>query len=57
MSYQTAKVIQVIVTTLKLKGDGKLDPYRIITQYWSLDGELLAEVDPVDEDKNHETNT
>ena len=44
----TCKVIQVIVTTLLRRGSGKSeeDPIRIITQYWSLDGELLAEIDP-----------
>lgn len=43
-----AKVIQVIVTTLTRRGTGKDadSPIRIVTQYWSLDGELLAEVDP-----------
>lgn len=42
-----AEVIQVIRTTLTRRGDGKDDPIRSITQYWSLDGELLAEVDPL----------
>jgi hypothetical protein len=41
-----AELIQVIRTTLLRRGDGKDDPIRIITQYWSVDGELLAEVDP-----------
>ena len=46
----TAKVIQVIVTDILRRGTGTAaDPIRIITQYWSLDGELLAEVDPVQE--------
>lgn len=44
-----AKVIQVIVTHLQRRGDGKADPIRIITQYWSLEGKLLAEVDPLSE--------
>lgn len=43
----TAKVIQVIQTSLSSRGDGTRDNHmRRITQYWSLDGELLAEVDP-----------
>jgi hypothetical protein len=44
----TCRVIQVIETTLTRRGSGKSedDPIRVITQYWSLDGELLAEVDP-----------
>ncbi len=42
-----AKVIQVIVTDLGVIGKGVLgDPVRRITQYWTLDGQLLAEVDP-----------
>lgn len=44
----SARVIQVIETTLKIKGNGKDTPIRQITQYWSLDGNLLAEVDPCD---------
>lgn len=38
--------IEVIRTTLKVKGNGKDDPFRHVTQFWSLEGELLAEVDP-----------
>ena len=41
-----AKVIQVIETSI-LRGEGvSYDRIRQITQYWSLDGILLAEVDP-----------
>lgn len=43
----TCKVIQVIETTLTRRGNGVDEPIRVITQYWSLDGKLLAEVDPV----------
>lgn len=40
-----AKVIEVINVTTN-KGDGTLDnPVRIVNQYWSLTGELLAEDD------------
>jgi hypothetical protein len=44
-----AKVIQVIETVLERRGSGKdnSDPIRIIRQYWSFEGELLAEVDPI----------
>lgn len=42
-----AEVIQVIRTTLLRRGDGKEDPIRIIEQFWSLDGQLLAENDPI----------
>ncbi len=42
-----AKVIQVIRTELTLAGEGtKESPMRRIVQYWSLDGDLLAEWDP-----------
>lgn len=44
-----AQVIQVIVTTLARRGNGKDTPIRVLTQYWSLDGKLLAEVDPCPE--------
>ena len=37
-----AKVIQVVVTEA-LRGNGVDDPLRTATQYWSLDGVLLAE--------------
>jgi hypothetical protein len=43
-----ARVIQVVETDLGRRGSGKDegDPIRVIRQYWSVDGELLAEVDP-----------
>jgi hypothetical protein len=42
-----ARQIQVIETRLTRRGSGKSfdDPVRVIKQYWSLEGELLAEVD------------
>lgn len=41
------EVMQVIKTTLKRRGEGtKGNPVRIITQYWTMDGELIVEVDP-----------
>jgi hypothetical protein len=41
------EVIRVVRTELDLRGDGTRDsPSRRVTQYWSLDGMLLAEVDP-----------
>ena len=47
----SARVIQVIVTNLTRRGSGKTpeDTVRVITQYWSFDGALLAEVDPYKE--------
>lgn len=42
-----AELVTLIKTTLTRKGSGNLgDPVRVITQYWSIDGELVAEVDP-----------
>lgn len=43
----SARVIQVIETDLTRRGSGKdeSDPIRVVRQYWSLEGELLAEVD------------
>ena len=41
-----ARLIQVIETDLLKRGKGvDGDPIRLIRQYWSTDGELLAEVD------------
>lgn len=47
-NHDYARVVQVIETRLERRGSGKdvTSPIRIITQYWSLEGELLAEVDP-----------
>jgi len=47
MPYDCARVIQVVQTTLLRRGEGKSegDPVRVIEQFWSLDGELLAEND------------
>lgn len=42
----SACVIQVVETRLTRRGNGSTTPIRVITQYWSLDGDLLAEVDP-----------
>ena len=41
------EVIRVIRTNLLQRGEGvEKDPIRRIEQYWSLDGELLWEIDP-----------
>lgn len=44
----TARVTQVIETTILRRGKGydEADPMRVVTQYWTLDGRLIAEVDP-----------
>jgi hypothetical protein len=48
MNQDCARVIPVIETTIARRGDGTSEssPIRIITQYWSFDGELLWEIDP-----------
>ncbi len=47
----SARVIQVIETEIR-RGDGThADPFRIVTQYWTLDGELLADVDELELDR------
>ena len=48
MDMDNAKLVTVIVTTLTRRGTGKTSdsPIRVVTQYWSLDGDLLSEVDP-----------
>ena len=44
------EVIEVVRTRLQRRGQGVVgDPVRILTQYWSLEGELLAEIDPFNE--------
>lgn len=40
-------VMQIIRTTNLRRGDGINTPIRAITQYWSMQGDLLAEVDPL----------
>lgn len=41
-----AEVIKIIKTTLLRRGDGVIEPIRLITQYWDFDGKLLWEDDP-----------
>jgi len=43
----SARVVQLIETTILRRGDGlENDPVRIVTQYWTFDGQLVAEDDP-----------
>lgn len=43
----SARVISVIETkTARGSGMNSESPVRVVTEYWSLDGEKLAEVDP-----------
>ena len=44
----SAKVIQVIETQYKKGMRTREDPTRIVVAYWSLSGEKLAEIDPVE---------
>ena len=48
---RSAKIISVIRITSVTGTGTEENPNRVITQYWSLDGELLATVDPVEEDR------
>lgn len=41
------RTIAITETTLTRRGRGvEGDPIRIVTQYWSIDGQFLAEHDP-----------
>ena len=43
-----ARVIQVIETYIEVRGSGqKGNPFRKVFQYWTPDGTLLAEADPL----------
>lgn len=47
----SARVVRVIVTE-SLRGEGtQEDPCRTVTQYWDFDGNLLAENDPCEKEK------
>lgn len=38
--------LEVVIKTISRKGDGtENNPYREVVQYWTLDGELLCEVE------------
>ncbi len=44
---KSVRVAQVIITNNVVAGDGtKGNPIRLITQVWSMDGDLIAERDP-----------
>lgn len=47
----SAEVIKVIKTTVRRGAGTKEDMSRIVTQYWSLDGNFLAENDPCAKEK------
>ena len=51
-----AEMIQVIRTQLEKRGKGTdEDPVRRVTQFWSLGGEFLAEVDPIEKNGAEES--
>lgn len=44
------EIMQVIRTNIASRGDGTENkPMRLVTQYWSMDGELLFTIDPMDD--------
>ena len=47
----SAKVIQVIDTRSARRSGSENQPIRIVIQYWSLEGDLLAENDPIMNEK------
>ena len=47
----SAKVIQVIETRSARGSGSENQPIRIVMQYWSLEGDLLAENDPIMNEK------
>lgn len=47
-STRSAEVIEVI-KVVSTRGDGDRTIFREVTSYWTKDGELLAEVDPIPE--------
>lgn len=48
----SVEVISVIVTTSREGSMTDADPVRIVTQYWTMQGELLFTVDPWLEQEN-----
>ena len=46
------EIVQLIRTDLTKRGKGtEDDPCRVIRQYWSMDGELVFEIDPCEGEK------
>lgn len=41
-----AKVVQVILVETLIGKGSEEDPLRVVNEYWSLDGDLLAVTDP-----------
>lgn len=44
----SVRIVELIETTLEKRGKGTGDdPVRRVTQYWTRDGQLLFEIDPL----------
>ncbi len=43
---RSVKIVEVI-QTISIRGNGDTTPVRAVTQYWSKEGKLLGEIDPV----------
>lgn len=44
------ETLEVVRTELTQVGDGtEANPYRRLTEYWTLDGDLIASIDPLKE--------
>lgn len=50
------RVIQVIEADERRGGGTSGDPIRLVRRYYTLDGQLLAENDPLDETASHGEN-
>ena len=48
-----AKLVSVIEVRTKHGTGTTEDPVRIVTQYWGIDGNFLAEKDTFEEEKNN----
>lgn len=46
----SAKIIQVIQTVSRAGNGSESNPNRLVTAFWSFDGELLAVNDPISEE-------
>lgn len=48
----SVQMVQVIETKSQRGSGSDANPYRTVTQYWSPDGEFLAENDPINQNKS-----
>jgi len=47
----SALIIEVIMTQSIMGKGTESDPFRLVTQYWHKNGELIATIDPVNNDQ------